>query len=96
METEANQPHPKEIEARWRKASRLAAYLHNRDIKACQAHKMGAVEWMSLGRIVGVNTPSETTIAVVQQILADLEAAEARRHAEAGDVPFDPFKGFGF
>ena len=78
-----------QLEARYRKASKLAAHLFAYSIHACDLPKITAAEWLKLASVVGVNAPSADTIAVVDQILRDLELAKSQMEREQGDRAFD-------
>lgn len=86
--------HPKEIEARWTKALKLAAHLHAHGILACELPRVTFREWALLAEAVQVNAPTfvdgtSETVAIVDRILRTFEAAVTLRNRQAGEQAVD-------
>jgi hypothetical protein len=78
-----------QLAARMRKASKLASHLRAYNILACDVPRISTKQWAQLASVVGVNAPSTETIALVDELLRDMEAAKRQAEREQGDAVVD-------
>lgn len=67
-----------EQSARRCKAERLAFHLNASGILAADVPNIPARFWPQLAKAAGVNFPSAETLALVEELLREMEAAKAR------------------
>lgn len=78
-----------ETEARWAKATVYAAHLFAAGVHSSSVSLIEWERWRDLGKAIGFNTPSDTTVSVIAAILSAFEAARARMERESGTQAVD-------